>query len=623
MIIESLQSAVVDPNIDMDRYFSKISVKDLKPSIPLIAATEGLTLGEVNSWKGTQIRNAMVGIMNSAEKLKVFIGYLPDSNRNLLESVIWEMDSKVSYFEEKLDCTLLFNNNKSWGPARDRFTVNDLFDIPYWLIWEINNSWTYSSRSGNYVCLNFQILSRLKEVLGRPEDYDLDILPATHLEKMKIWKNENIFAQLEILKQAAKEKTFQFKQDGFISASDGKKLVSILDLEKFPAEESFSDFPSKIKPVCRQWQVRHWSLILDCFYRFPEKFNSASGLSSLQKIFEFLSTQNLPWIVSLNNHLKRLDIFNTTLKNNKPFNDVFAKLSTMESQQWYSHGSIIRQLTYNGFVDWIPHKGSLRNSSYYDPYDKYFDVSHVDIYNSLSVVEIPLANALLFFMAQMGLVEMAYTQDKIKNPKEMSAYQLPSTLMHAFRLTPLGEFMTGKISQDTWEKQFSFKIKKEEPVEFSSTQYLIRYRGNNPLTHSKLKDIAKPLKDGFFHVTTEGILAKCKDADALDDILHDIESLSDSPLPQNWKTFFESLPPRVCEMEMKSTPYYIITIADQPELLRKLSRVKWLTKNAELLKGGRILIPGQLIEKLSSEIRKQGYIPNIDEQTLDMRATRY
>jgi hypothetical protein len=108
------------------------------------------------------------------------------------------------------------------------------------------------------------------------------------------------------------------------------------------------------------------------------------------------------------------------------------------------------------------------------------------------------------------------------------------------------------------------------------------------------------------------VISCCESELHLKDLISKIESLSDGELPKIWNQFLDQLYDRVYEYHASREEYRIVSLEENPELIRKLSSVRWLTKSAELLKGNRILIPVSMESKLMREIQKLGYLVSYD-----------
>ena len=608
-MIDCSYDAISRAAVPLDRFFNKVSLSDFKVNLKAFAAANGMTEEEADFVKLPEWRNMMASVCQDKEKLKLFVDALSPQQQRILQYLVWQREKKVDkieeYLGEKIRCERMGRYHLEKG-------IKGWVDIPCFIVW--NLAGMISRSYDDLAFLPNDIKEGLRCVIKKPDDYELVAFQRAGEHKPLIRKNDTaIFEQLLILREACHSSVLKFTNKGIITAASFKKLRGLMDLDTFPSE----NYAKKVhggttSSLINNWQASIWSILakfIFTYFDYRSKIHELDGEDLLKKLLDDFSTVGTSWIEILDIHLRGTSINERGAMTTEPYLRFLDLLKQFEPGAWYDMKSCAQYLIYRDFGEIYPKE--VKKALFYtvDVYG-YKEREYINFQESLDDLEIPMIYGFVFLFEELGILEFEFSETTSKKPLQFQ--ELLLTIIQSVRLTPLGAYFLGKSEKKELGQSYSQQVSEKDVVRFSHSQLLLRYTGKNKILQNTLKQFSNAMSDGYYQVSEKSVISCCESELHLKDLISKIESLSDGELPKIWNQFLDQLYDRVYEYHASREEYRIVSLEENPELIRKLSSVRWLTKSAELLKGNRILIPVSMESKLMREIQKLGYLVSYD-----------
>jgi len=224
--------------------------------------------------------------------------------------------------------------------------------------------------------------------------------------------------------------------------------------------------------------------------------------------------------------------------------------------------------------------------------------------NVFELASEPLLKGFAFFLAALGLAEIAYTKPKHENfSRPRRAYLTPFDGLLGVRLTPLGEFVFGKRDD--------YQIAEDAPphaaVVLDATRLLAFCPDVDPLTELALKQFMETLSPGHYRMTHKSLLGGCASRRELEARIGLFRRVISETPPAIWERFFESTLSRISPLAPE--PERVVLKIDGDEEMRRLFAVDpVLRKHSLKVEGLRIAVLRSEMKTIAKRLEHFGYL---------------
>jgi hypothetical protein len=230
--------------------------------------------------------------------------------------------------------------------------------------------------------------------------------------------------------------------------------------------------------------------------------------------------------------------------------------------------------------------------------------TYVDADNVFALSAAPLLKGFAFFLAALGMAEVAYdlpTNAHYTRPNK--TYLSPFDGLQGIRLTPLGEFVLGTRK--------TYDIESDAPhhtvVVLDRARLLASCPDIDPLTELALKQFMETLTPGHYRMTHKSLLGGCasrKELEARIALFRRV--ISDTP-PQVWERFFESTLNRIDPLQPE--PERVVLRIDSDDDLRRLFASDPVLRQHSLkVEGLRVAILKSDLKIITKRLTHFGYL---------------
>lgn len=257
-----------------------------------------------------------------------------------------------------------------------------------------------------------------------------------------------------------------------------------------------------------------------------------------------------------------------------------------DNNRWHSYESVEKIIRKNENNEIICTYVRPKLMEDYDIYNTRsgIHISHSNIYTEVGK---PFIQGIIFTLASIGLVEIAYTpaDNEAPSPYEGLGYM---------RLTTLGRYAFGL--QKTYTQKT--EEKKEELFELSDEKLIIRSLTEVNPYESAMTDIANPIGNHRYAVTTSSFLRNCTSVGNINQKISIFRQLISPKPPENWEAFFKQLIEKSGKVNKCSDVYTIYEIDHTDYRLHEIiatdPTIKKITRRAEnyllLIESGKLAV---------------------------------
>lgn len=593
--------------LSFDKYLAKIKKRDFESILPLLSNLFGANGPNLNL---SEIQQMFSRMIHQQELLLKFYEALDDYHKKLIYLIVWERLHNIEDLEKAMSKTILDKkkkNNHGYNSLGSPIGHESI------LIFKLN----YWNSIQSEVFIHPSIEDRLKKILPQPIGYEIDCSSEEEIKAKHHYKNDDqIIKQLYGLEAFCDNAAFKVRTDGVMYAQEFKKLNKLLLAKPFWMRETLSDFTAKEFSQLETWQGCLWMPFIEFInktgnYTYLDLKKNGKELGLFRNLVSDLEKEKLNWVRYVCGFIegKRQDF--DELNCQTLLSTFFNVLSLVESKKWYRSDDINNYIRYRS-IDFAPTQSNknLENLQLQVEYSGFQSRESLRYLGADGLLRSQLVSGMLFFLAQIGLVEIKYNDPLFFNFEgnwRSGKALIPTSGLVAFRFTSMGEYVLGMVAENEVDPDI-LDISRGEKVFFNKQHLLIRYKGTDPFVLQTLNQLSKPLKGNHYKVSQERMFKDCLDETELDDRICRLEKLSDSALPPLWEDFIDDLWERTCSVEVEDDYYIIVKFNDRPELIEELGQIKWIREHTKRLEKNQLLVNSKKQSKLFREIRKLGYL---------------
>lgn len=219
--------------------------------------------------------------------------------------------------------------------------------------------------------------------------------------------------------------------------------------------------------------------------------------------------------------------------------------------------------------------------------------------NIIRHLGIPFMKGLLYTMAGLGLVEVAYRQRNMDDASDFDTLQY-------VRLTELGKYAL-HINPSYTPPQ---NTETEELFHLDEQRLVIRsLKENNPY-ESLLNDTAIPIGNRRYMMSNESFLKNCRSEKDVKDKIDFFKRFISKEIPEVWTSFFDSLLRQCHPLKPVSADKYVIYQLDgnNKELIHLLSTDPFLKSILIRAEGYKILVEKKQQKAFVDKLKAHGYL---------------
>lgn len=224
--------------------------------------------------------------------------------------------------------------------------------------------------------------------------------------------------------------------------------------------------------------------------------------------------------------------------------------------------------------------------------------------NYFELVSEPLLKGFAFFLASLGLAEIAYNLPTNKcYHLRRKGYLTPFDGLVGIRLTPLGDFALGK--RETYDIENDALAR--TIVTLDPARLLATCDGLDPLTELSLKQFMETLAPGCFRMTHDTLLGGCSSRKGLEARIELFRRVVSKTPPPVWERFFESALSRI-EPLTPEPKWAVLKIGGDDNLRRLFTTDPILREHSLKVEGLRIAVLLDDMKKVAKRLEHFGYL---------------
>lgn len=224
---------------------------------------------------------------------------------------------------------------------------------------------------------------------------------------------------------------------------------------------------------------------------------------------------------------------------------------------------------------------------------------HVCLSNIIKHLGIPFLKGLLYMLASLGLLEVAYRYRKVGDTSDFDSLQY-------FRLTELGKYAFNLTSSYTPPQN----KEAEEFFHLDEQRLVIRsLKENNPY-ESLLNDTAISIGNQRYMMNNESFLKNCRSEKDVKDKIDFFKRFISKDIPEVWSSFFDSLLRQCHPLKPVSSDKFVIYQLDgnNKELIQLLSTDPLLRTIIIRAEGYKILVEKKQQKLFIDKLKSHGYL---------------
>ncbi|MDE6116954.1 MAG: hypothetical protein K2G33_05535 [Duncaniella sp.] len=462
------------------------------------------------------------------------------------------------------DCVISSEKSYYYGYSRDESYIPETG----WFTAVISGGWSRKETS-------FSLSPILRKYLlpylpsNSADDKGLDELPD---ENLTVFDGEkDTLAAIPLIRNLFMNGTLQMGKTR-IPATSLKNMSKMLDLKEFFAEAEDKDD--------KEIRTR---FLLTAFALYGSNTLMRTRTVAMSMTSHELIHEMLPHIMYYSHHLTNMILpmlskIYTAFTQFSYVSQAFTQVRNAVSEKcadnkWHSYDSLetlVRKHENNEFIcTFVKPKLMEENDISNTRTGNY--ITHSNIY---AEVGLPFLQGIIFTMAALGMVQIAYYPTESYEP---SPYQG----LNYIRLTALGRYALGL------DKEYVAEGNREEEqlFELSDEKLIIRSLSEANPYESMLNDIANPIGNHRYAVTTSSFLRSCTSVINITQKISTFRQLISPKPPENWEKFFKQLKDNTGKVTKTAGVYMIYEIDPSDlrlhEIIATDPTVRKITRRAE------------------------------------------
>ncbi len=615
MIFEDTQTARWSAPVEdiLEEFYSAECLNDLYQNYLAPPGRDGFVTPRI---KKSVAAAAVLDLGNSPVKFEAFLDRMPPALRQALQILTWTDHVGLVDLEKQLGVEVLHivkrdPNDRSPRTYRDPgYNQDAVFELV--VISQLRGYWSSSiiSKSRCRVHLPPSLRKFFKKVMPPPAHYELVGLaewPGQGDGTFFFNAEDTLAEDLVAIGDTFRRGKIKRNQNGMLAKTF---------FRDFSKMHAFRDFLSPPQGQSADLSQTRLSLLAEFFNRKgkpllpPEDISAASMPGFLRKLAdeicacgEFVIENLIPYV--------RPDFTSWKLKIEKAsFGHLIELFTALPENGWVSAQNLLDYPKYRDQdLKFFPlrHYSArhvLERDKGKENYYYRNDRTNFSEENSDSLVFAPVIQGMAFFLATLGIVEIAY-----QTPDERSHWHhkdrkflTPFDGLEAVRLTPTGAY--------AFKRSNTFKLKVADQTKCRIHAYperlLIRVSDLDPITRKVLVEFMVELEPGFYRLESKRFLQGCNSPEAIRARVADFKRRLPVELPQFWIDYLEQLISRDLLLPEEGD-YTIYSLAESPELQRLFVSNSELKKHAFRVEGHRIAIREHDLAAVRKILLKKGH----------------
>ena len=536
----------------------------------------------------TNMATLAFAVLKNRNIFRDFLDFLPQHSRKVLQHLVWNHKAKADYIKNIL-----------------RVDVFDEADqvLPEMRLFQVESGYSYGYRSNRLSNVDLSIPVPIRhiiaEYLEKPEGYYIKPLETMEFSSQVQFfsAEQSIFEELPRVLAHHEQGNVKYSTRGKPNLANVKKLARSLEIREFYSESGA--FPTRS------------NMLLGLLYGFQQ------GQMPLDEQLKVLFQTRFVWEYGkmggnykthaplyLFNFLKgtgSLDVYHL----NGAFNYYLVELlKKIPTSSWITQANYARHLAYNAipifpFTYEGAHKLYIKRKHEMASYEVREDVDET---NSQQLVNLPYIKGLIFVLAALGIVEIAYRPVSFEGQFGEQWFSEYDGL-EAFRVTRLGAYVLGSAVR--YEQKIEIA---ENKFFFDSAALILRVEGDLKLIDVLMSKYLERIAPNRYAFNMELFLEGCMDGA---DILAKIESFKQAvavTLPPLWETQLNILLSNAGQLRL-SRDWEVFHMDAGHKTLQRLIAQDPLLKNLTLkAEQFHVLVKKQDVRLFKQRLRELGYL---------------
>ena len=562
--------------------------------------TDSQRHGKLKVPRKAYLVDLLVAVFEDEELCGLFFNSLPDATQAVLSVLTWQREILISELEDTAGVRLadLNPDKRKWNH------VPFIIRKEHGFVCFTRGRWDYYAsynetpeKSAFMVCLPREIRRAFRPAIPKPADYNL--LPLDDMDDVAL--------RYTCAPQAVRDMKLvaEYIQQGHLKYTKAEKISKpcIRHIQAMtPGAEFFKETDD------RDLELLRTRLLIGAMAfageTARERLLASSEAEPVRALYETLEAAPAFFAEELQDHLlgSRRSWIDYDSDGVKKLTTFFAKLP---AGKWVSFDNIRR---YHALRDREPtlfsHPPIGFDARASRVNDHWRDRVYVDFDNILTLATDPLLQGYAFFLAALGMAEIAYEEPKNEHychPRK--PYLTPFDGLLGIRLTPLGEFVLGKrktydIESDTLHHAV---------VALDATRLLASCPDIDPLTELALKQFMTPLTPGHYQMTHKSLLGGCASRKELEERIRLFRRVISETPPPIWERFFESTLSRIAPLEPEPDRV-VLKIDSDDEIRRLFASDPILRKHCLKVEGLRVAVLRSDMKTIAKRLAHFGYL---------------
>lgn len=536
-----------------------------------------------SAYRKGELVEIMAFFLADSRNFKLLLSKLPEDVQK-----IWKIVMEYYFADNEL---LKHLTGKNWISTKNRYYYSYDATISDELPWFDYTSMEADHYEKKYLFLPLRYRRFLSDsfFLERISKFpDLTALPAD--EAYHLFNNEvHIFHLLPVIESIYKQDMLTMTKYK-IAASSIKKASKILNAREF--------FPNNEDKTVASLRIYQLLSAYTFFRETSSEFGSATEVIIRKLIKHIMQYPGL--LISI--ALPHVNGMRQTLlsSSNAPgqVRNILQLLKGCSTTEWTDIRKICLQLRSFDLVDQpsiLFQSFTLQRAAFSNTKQDKKLIGMSDVYREMGV---PFVKGILFMLASLGVVEVAYTNHDPQSPSYFCS-------LAYFRLTSLGAYALGI------DKRYNAPVVEEESrFELSDNNLIIRSISDENPFESLMSDIAISIGSHRFKVDAASFLKNCMtQEDIKSKIAFFKQHVCPSP-PQNWEDFFRMILQRCNPLKhvaVNKYSIYQLNVKDK-ELQRIVSSDPFIRQHTKRAEDYLLLIENAYLNEVVAKLKSFGYL---------------
>lgn len=537
---------------------------------------------KVNNINKNHFTAILLQFFTDEKTFKAIFETLPENVRELLVRVAFEHRVSIEGIERELLEPRKKKLKKSFRLLNAHVRYSD---------------WT--DETTGYLHLQPEIAKSIKSWLPKPKNYDLNPVSLAEDELMQCDFEREVVGNLHQYRDFIATQ-MKYSKSGSILKSSYKKLHTTLSVGEFYAKDKRIEFMrSEILAV-------FFDALKDELKESPG--NAASLKETVFRLQRGKIGDKLSLSALFESHLKGCSS-RYTLKERKSevFQTLGMLMKLMPSSGWVGFRNMIecmyyRDLQYTLKDDYYNCYVATYFREYYEANEYSMRREEITAGNLIYLVTEPLYKGLMFLMASLGFVRLAYTSPFGSDPMFKDGALSRYDGLVAVQMTKLGQFAFG-IADDYDAPE---SVEDETAVTLNDQRLLITLKGEDPIKRFTIEALAVKRTATLYQFDYETLYRGAKATADVKETLAALFKIAEGEIPLNWKALETDVTARLNPLKQR-TAYVVLELNRDIGLLKILATDATLKKLIVKAENYMIIARKTDVPAIKQRLRKYGY----------------